>query len=723
MVKRLGFDIEGDGLLKAIPSREIKEVSQIWCIGTIDPDTGEESYYGPAVSEGDPAFTPLLGKPTGTIEDGLLAVSSADIAFAHNGIGYDYPAIEKLYPGWKRPVRAWDTLVMAKVIWPVDVLAGPDFDRAKRGAMPMNLVKRHSLKAWGYRLGDYKDDYTGGFDAWSPAMASYMMQDCRPMIKLFKLCEKRLGWTQEDVGLVWPESVIETEHLAATIIAQQELDGIRFDRPKAMVMVADLKNAKQEIEDRLVDTFGSWWQAGPETTPAIDRKVKMVGWPNITKRRYSEKTGKELAAYAGPPIQSFSADAPYTPVERITFNPASRDHLGQRLQALYGWKPKAFGKNGKPTVDETTLEEIPEAVIPKEIRQLLLDFFVVNKTLGMLSGGSRSWLNLLTDEDRLHGRVDTAGAITGRATHSNPNLGQCPAVRKKKLVDSSGKNYEVALRGLEGRYGYECRELFIADEGWELTGTDASSLELIDLGHYLVQYDEGAFRDRVCDPSRDPHTEHADLTGLTRGNTKTATYLYIYGGSAYKLSLDISIEPEEVLEFLNYKGMPMLLRALERRFDADFVAKLDDNQKAKIGKARTIILKFEGGITGIKDLKENVTKAAGRGWLKGMDGRRLVVRKAHAALNTLLQSAGAQSCKLWMVILHQKLNAAGLYHGVDFKQVLWVHDELEFTHRPGLGPLLLRLSNEAIREAGERLGLRGTYRTDGSTGHSWAEVH
>jgi DNA polymerase I-like protein with 3'-5' exonuclease and polymerase domains len=490
-----------------------------------------------------------------------------------------------------------------------------------------------------------------------------------------------------------------------------------------MELVAHLKNAEQDIKDKLVATFGSWWQAGPVTTPAADRNVKMTEWPDITKRRFSEKTGKELAPYVGPPIQSFSNDAPYTPIERITFNPGSRDHLGQRLQALYGWKPKAFGKNGKPTVDETTLEEIPEASVPKEVRQLLLDFFVVSKTLGMVSFGSKAWLHLITDRDRLHGRVDTAGAVTGRATHSNPNLGQCPAVRKEKVKQPDGSSTEVVLRMLAGRYGYECRDLFIADEGWELTGTDASSLELIDLGHYLVQYDEGAFRDRVCDPSRDPHTEHADLTGLTRADTKTATYLYIYGGSAYKLSLDISIDPEEVPQYLTYRGMPMLLKSLVRRFDQDFVDKLDDAQKAKIGKARTIILKFEGGIAGIKDLKENVTEAAKRGWLKGMDGRKLYVRKAHAALNTLLQAAGAQSCKLWMVILHRKLNEHGLAHGRDFKQVLWVHDELEFTHRPGLGPLILKLSNEAIREAGEKLGLRGAYRTDGRTGHSWAEVH
>lgn len=718
--RRIGFDIEGDGLLQAIPSKGIREVSTIHCLGCIDADTDEEFYYGPVVPEGDPYWSPLLGNPTGTVEEGLHALSDAKMTFAHNGIGYDYLAIEKLYPGWKRPACAWDTLIMAKAIWPVDVLAGPDFERAKRGQMPLSLVKRHSLKAWGYRLGDNKDDYSGGFESWNPWMASYMMQDCRPMVKLFKLCERRLGWVDpKPDDLVWPESAMEMEHACAAIIAKQELAGVRFDRPRALALVAELKNRKQAIEDKLVATFGSWWQPGPVTTPAIERNVKMPEYPDVVVPRVSAKTGKPLAPYVGPPICNYSPDAPYTPIERVTFNPASRDHLGMRLQALYGWKPKAYGKNGKPTVDESTLEEIPEAVIPAETRELILNFFVVNKTLGMLALGAKSWLHLLTDEDRLHGRCDSLGTVTGRAAHSNPNLGQCPAVRKAKVADGG----EVVLRGLEGRYGYEMRELFTADEGWEQTGIDASALELIDLGHYLVPYDGGAFRDRVCDPSRDPHQEHADLADLTRGNAKTATYLYIYGGTAYKLSLDIDIEAHEVPGYLNYRGLPMLLQSLAKRFDQGFVDKLDDTQKAKIAKARTIIVKFEGGIDGIKDIKASVTQAAGRGWLKGMDGRKLHVRKAHAALNTLLQSAGAQSCKLWMVLTHRYLADAGLVWGKDFKQVLWVHDELQFTHRPGLGPVIAECAERAIKEAGRQLGLRGEYRSDAKTGDNWAECH
>lgn len=735
--ERLYFDTEGNGLLDTL--------TVMHCLGVIDIDTLEEFYYGPAVpldfdwlgKEPTPEVKKLLATPHGDIPTGLRKLEGAGLVTGHNTIDYDYVAIEKLYPWWKRPAKAWDSLVAAKVVWPYDVLLGPDLKRAAAGTMPKQLVKRHSLKAWGYRLGDNKDDYDGDlriadpaerkarmWESWNPWMAAYMMQDCRPGVKLWHLIEERVGWNPDKPSsVVWPELVFEVEHEVARILKQQELYGVHFDRDAAMKLSAELANEQVRLGDALVKTFGSWWAAGKVTTPARFSKRKRDDLPHITKKRFSDKTGKELAPYVGPPVEEYSPDAPYTPIEWVTFSPSSRDHLGQRLQAVFGWKPKKFGSNGKPTVDETTLEEIPDAVMPKETRQLILDYFVVSKTLGTLSKGSKAWLHLCDDDNRIHGRMDSAGAVTGRGTHKDPNLSGTPSVKKEKVVLEDGTKTEVVVKGLRGRYGWECRELFIADKGWELTGVDASSLELIDLGHYLHPTDEGAFSSRVCDPNRDPHQEHADIADMTRADAKTAIYLFVYGGGAYKLSLDLTVEEHEQLEYLGYRGLPMLLSNLAKRFDQSFVDKLDDNQKARIAKARTIILKFEKNIEGLRALIDAVTEAAGKGWLKGLDGRRLYVRKAYSALNTLLQSAGAQTCKLWMMLVHRRLKELGYVDGVDFKQVLWVHDELQFTHRPGLGPIISQVAKDCIREAGEILGLRGEYRGDAKTGLNWAQCH
>ncbi|WP_298951514.1 DNA polymerase [uncultured Methylobacterium sp.] len=706
--RRLIFDIEGNDLLPGLTT--------FWCIAAVDLDTGEEFYWGVDVG---PA----------SLGQAIAFLGQADLLLAHNGIGYDYPAIEKLYPGWQRPAKAWDTQVIAKVVWPYDALVGPDLQRIKAGRMPGQFLKRHSLAAWGYRTGTHKGDYTGGFSAWSPAMAVYLMGDIRGTLALWRLIEKRIGWAEGSTDLKWPELTLEVENEVQRIIFEQEQDGVRFDREKAIRLVADLQNEQARIERKLVEAFGSWWQplCDPEVGEEIGATMErgLPQYPDITVRRVSEKTGKELKPYVGPPRESRTKGDRHVPIEWTTFNPGSRDHLGMRLQAVYGWRPKKFGKDGKPSVDESTLEEIPDAVLPAEMRRLILDYFVVTKTLAMVSKGKKSWLGLATDRDRIHGRMDTCGAVTRRCTHSNPNLSQVPSVRKAKVKQDDGSTREEVLHGLPGRYGPDCRSLFTANDGWEQTGVDASSLELILLGHYLAPTDGGAFRDRVCDPSRDPHAEHAVICGTTRADAKTTIYLKIYGGSAYKLSLDpgIIVTPDMVPGLLKYRGLPGLLRSLEKRFDADFVAKLDDMQKARISRSRQIIMALDQGITGLADLQADVTKAAGRGWLKSFDGSKIHVRKPHAALNALLQSAGAIACKTWVMDLERNLRAEGLRKREDYHNILFVHDEVQLTHRPGLGPLIREVAERSMVAVGERYGLRGRFRTDGKTGPHWAATH
>jgi DNA polymerase-1 len=333
--------------------------------------------------------------------------------------------------------------------------------------------------------------------------------------------------------------------------------------------------------------------------------------------------------------------------------------------------------------------------------------------------------------------MNTCGAITSRGIHFDPNLGQVPAVQKDKQGNT--------LKGIAGGFGWECRSKFIASEGLEMTGTDASSLELLCLGHYLAPFDGGAFSERVSDPDRDPHTEHGEITGLNRNDTKTVTYLSIYGGGAGRAAEELELEDGEQEGLLAYQHLPMLLRN-KARMEGDDYREPSDREKALLAKGHKVIKAFETGIPGWKDLKDKVTEAGRiRRWLRGLDGRKLYIRKPHASLNTLLQGAGAIICKLWMILLHTKLASLGLgvlVYDPGFgtvpdamppvvlgnennivQQLAWVHDELQFEHTPGLGDLIGKLSREAIREAGEILQFRGVLRSDYKTGRSWAETH
>jgi hypothetical protein len=548
-------------------------------------------------------------------------------------------------------------------------------------------------------------------------MASYMMQDVSTGVTLWKRCLKRLGWLDPEPGTyVWPQLPIDIEHELALIILQQSEDGVCFNTDKAVELSRQLSNAQAQVGQELKDHFGAWWQASEAKPIVKTMKRKLKGHADVTVPRRG-KQGRVLAPYVGAPWEERDEGSLFTPIEWTEFSPGSRDHLAKRLTDLYGWTPGEFGKDGKPKLDETVLEGIPDHIVPRPIRTKVLQYFKLTKTLGMLSVGRKAWLRLVAEDGRMHGTMDTCGAITSRAIHKDPNLSQVP-----KVAVDGDDNEPVA--GIEGGFGQECRELFEADSGWELTGIDITALELVTLGHFLHRWDGGAFSERACNPDMDIHVENSKLTGVPRAATKTCTYLYVYGGGAWKLTFKINITDEEIPTYLGYKGLPGLLAGLRKRF-GDTYKEPDDRGKALLAKARTIILKFEAGITGIKDLVEDVKVAAGKGWLRGLDGRKLVVRasKAHAALAPLNQGAGSIVCKLWLVNADKALRAAGLKHGEDYKQILWSHDEAQFTHRPGLGPKIAEIVLGALEPTAKTLGLRGKLRGAAKTGFNWAQTH
>lgn len=699
------FDLEGDGLIR--PSADAKRVSVLHCAVAIDVTTGEIFQWRPW-----------------QMAEAARFLSECEALIGHNILDFDLRALAIVYPGWTPPAQVYDTLVMVRVIWPADTLIGSDLKLIDQKRMPPKYLKAHSLAAWGFRLGNYKGDYHGPWDVWSEEMQEYMVQDGLVNLDLWKRIVSKIGWAGEIAKgtYVWPALPFEIEHEVSSLILQQEETGFAFDREAAVTLSATLQNLKLEREQALVDLFGSWWAVVEEKTQGKTVNRKRPEFKDVTIPREG-KNGKALKPYVGPPLETTFEGSPFTRIERVTFQPSSRDHLGQRLQAQFGWRPSKYGANGKPTVDESTLKEIPEKTLPPALRKTLLEYFVVVKTLGQLSVGRKSWMAFCGEDSRIHGRMNPTGAITGRGIHMDPNLGQVPGVVVTKD--------HTVLMGIEGGFGMECRSLFMAStapmsptgEDWELTGTDATALELICLGQYLQPLDGGSFLARVCDPNRDAHTEHAELTGLNRHDTKTVTYAYVYGASAPRVGEELEIAEEEIIPLLNYRGLPQLLNALRRRLGDDYVEP-DDMGKARLAKGRIVILKFEKGIPGIKDLKEGVTAAAeSRKWLKGLDGRKLYVRKAHAALNTLLQGAGAIICKLWMVLVHRRLAEAGLIHGRDYRQVAWVHDELQIEHRPGLGAVIGEIAKDAIREAGEVLRMHGPLRGEAKTGRNWAETH
>jgi len=324
-----------------------------------------------------------------------------------------------------------------------------------------------------------------------------------------------------------------------------------------------------------------------------------------------------------------------------------------------GWKPKAFTESGQVIVNETTLKEI-EKTIPEAA--LLLEYLMLVKRVGQLAEGKNGWLKL-SKNGRIHYNTNTLGAITGRATASRPNVQQVPSGRAE--------------------YGKECRELFYAPKGWELMGSDQSGIELRCLASYMAKWDKGEYAKIILDG--DIHTTNMEALGLTDRNiSKTWAYGFLYGAGVEKLGNIVG------------KGR-----------------KEGSRLKTKFLKA----------LPALKELQDDVKEQAELGSVKGLDGRVIPVRHAHASLNTLLQSCGAILAKRWVVIFHQLCKEKGYTHGVEFQQCAWVHDEIQILVKEGTGDVFGKLAQKAMRLTGDYYKFGVRLDAEYNIGSSWADTH
>lgn len=379
----------------------------------------------------------------GSIEQGLhyLMDAKEDIV-AHNGIKFDIPALTKVYPWFKVDnTRLIDTLVMSRVMF--TNLYDTDPKLIQRGQLKPKNIGRHSLEAWGERVGIHKIGYEGGFDSWSQEMEDYCAGDVETLEAVHKFF----------VSKQYSPQALKLEHDVALILARQERRGFYFDVKAASDLYAMLSKERMVIERNLRETFPPFYlRDGKEFIPKADNK----------------RLG-------------YCKDSPVTKVKLTEFNPGSRDHISGRLKIMRGWKPDEFTNDGKPKVDDLVLGQLP---YPEA--KLLATYLMLNKRIGQIAEGEQSWLKLERN-GFIHGGVNTNGAVTGRMTHSNPNLAQVPAVYSP--------------------YGAECRALFKPRPGYVLVGADASALELRCLAGYMSAYDDGEYITVVINGRKEDGTE------------------------------------------------------------------------------------------------------------------------------------------------------------------------------------------------------------------------
>ena len=179
------FDLETNGLIH--DATRIHCIALHWCQENIAEAFNDEP-YAKEVSGADKKYLPMASGYSITTALGWL--ECADIIIGHNIIGFDIPIIKKLYPWFNPSGTIVDTLLLSRLYHPNLF----DIDQTKNWKhMPLQLYGRHSLEAYGYRLGEYKGNFgkTTDWKDWSQEMQDYCEQD---VIVTTKLCEHFLPY-------------------------------------------------------------------------------------------------------------------------------------------------------------------------------------------------------------------------------------------------------------------------------------------------------------------------------------------------------------------------------------------------------------------------------------------------------------------------------------------------------------------------------------------------
>jgi DNA polymerase-1 len=662
----------------------------------------------------------VFGPDAKSLNKGIEYLQSFKRLVAHNGQAFDIPVLKNVWALDMKGRWCIDTLILSRMIWSnlgqTSEFNDDDDDDNER-VTKANL-KKHSLEAWGERLGFPKMDYMGECkklgieDPWaeySEIMRTYAIQDVGVLHKFWN--DRLLGRLDRHVHECSKSNnqnlnfhhAIMIEHYAHDLMDDLRKSGIKYNKEKSANLLAELEVRAKELEDQIQAEYPPRLQPqkwvyreikGNKLTELMSRENTKT---NVIYRPYfkmpegyeREMWGEEFEYKRPKQVDKGgyieTIEGPLVKVSYKPFNPGSRIQIARKLLEM-GFEPEEFTDKGGPKIDEKALGKI-EDEIPSALS--ILKFLTVKKRISQLAGGKQAWISKVSPQGFIHPTIAPCATVTFRAAHSSPNISQVPSVRSKDVLsptaDDPNRKISVPLRGEEGRWGWECRELFEVPYGFKMLGSDLSGIELRFWAHYLYPYDKGRLVDIIL--NEDVHEVNRRLLGFAnRRDAKAFLFALIYGAGDTKLGKIISpLSSEE--------------------------------QQLQIG--REARARFVKRVTGMEQLLSKIgRRVANTGYLQALDGRLVPVRSSHAALNTALQSAGAILSKYWMKEVIDRLDKEGLKWGYDrdYTLMIYSHDELQFAVKDKWVDL--------VRDAcldGAKLHI--PIASEVKIGNNWAETH
>ena len=525
----------------------------------------------------------------------------------------------------------------------------------------------HSLDAWGKRLG-YPKVIVKRWDLFN----AHIMLRCTDDVEINHLTLKALRL--EVKGQDWGES-IELEHDVARAMSQQEINGVGFDSSAACRGVQQLAELISEA-DTVLEPYAQ--HELKAVGAVVSKPFKMNGDYSI---RAKNAMGDLVHCVQGP-FQSF----------KLVSTSFGSDTQVKKLFVSMGWEPEAYGVSKKTGLQTgPKLKDSKFVGLPAGLGEAYTTRVVRRHRMTQIQG----WLDNVRTDGRITASANTIGTPTGRMRHSRVVNVPSACTYPKFLSDGdtphpmAGHLWYHSRDADSGKfpsnlYGTEMRSLFCAAVGYDFVGHDASGLELRMLAHYI---NDPTYTEILL--NGDIHSHNQELAGLpTRGAAKTFIYAFIYGAGDAKLG--------DIIKGTEVDGAAMRAKFLSA-----------NPQLAKL-------------ISGVK------RKAKKYGYLRGLDGRRVIMRRnsngevmVHKALNTLLQSAGAIVMKRSLVILTNDANA----ERIEYRKVIDMHDEGQAEVLAAHSKRYAELAEESLVKTGIHYNMRVPLAAEAKIGRNWAETH
>lgn len=512
----------------------------------------------------------------------------------------------------------------------------------------------HSLDAWGQRLGRPKPEHYE-WDCYSDAMRHRCIEDVRINVELLHRLVAEAGtWD-------WAPA-LRTEYDVQLLQNRIEDRGFCLDIPFARKLLSEMSEEQVEVDAELRAVLPV--KIKPGTT--VDKPFKLDG---DLSARAEKWVGPELApAICGP----------FSKVEFEPFNLGSPQQVTEFLLSQ-GWEPTEFNykkakkggyelnPDGSYVVSSPKLTEDSLDSIKGPAGRLIAKHRVLGHRIGLLSRVNKKtkvpagWLNEVRPDGRVEAQATPLGTNTGRYTH-------------KQIVNIPKASAKVP-------YGIPIRSCLVAGKGYVLCGTDASGLEARVAGHYTAEIDGGAYARELLEG--DIHSSNAALFSeaagkeISRDLAKTIYYGLLYGAQARKVASVMGVSFDRGLESLEafWDGNPALYEVSEAA-------------------------------------KE---EARWNGYVSGLDGRKIIIRSPHSAMNALFQSAGAILCKNAFVM--------GCREDDPWHPVCTMHDEIQVEVLPEDVYLHTQRWQDVGRELTERFNMRVPIEFETKSGLNYAQTH